>query len=328
MANDEIEEFGLGTDPNVVPRSQNENDVTGRMEKEVKPVAVPSVVSRGKTKNALVAEESLLADKEKALNSLASDEDVQNQQTGAIEPQVTDINGKTSSDSTDLEITGKLTDSEEEDQASDNEGDDAIPASSTSLPISTSTGNLLERSGNIDEVSQKGIEIRKEQIQRAKKRAVDQKRKRTTRIVRRVVIIVLVLLMIASVSVFSIFRWGLHDDHVDIQGKWQIGDSNAQVTITEDNIKLNKEVSYSYSIDPFSKTLTFDFGQLKGSGRYRFSLDRNQISLLDGTFETTDTLAEDISWTLQAFWDYLSTSGITSPNLGDGSIVLNRVIED
>lgn len=337
MAIDGIEDFEQGASPQVPPYPQNENEATGRMANVTKPVAVPSVVSKQKQQN-IPAVAPLIdtdADKEKALKSLDPVED-QKRQTGNMDPQAVTkgLANELPLDASDNAATGKISGTEDDAFDGDVEFDGLVDESPTPAPISSAefrgavTGNLTGNSINLNEVSPKGLEIRKEQIQRAKKRAVDQKRKRTIRIVRRIVIIVLTILIVASVTIFSFHRWGLYDDQMDIQGKWQIGNSKATVTITEDKIKLNKEVSYSYTIDPSSKTLTFDFGQLGGTGRYRFSLDRNQISVLDGTFESTDTLSEDIPWTLQSFWDYLATSNIASPDLGEGSITLNRVIEE
>lgn len=334
MAIDEIEDLEQGANPQIPPYPQSENEATGRMNNVPKSVAVPSVVSKQKQQNIPAAIDTA-ADKEKALKSLDPDE-APKPQTGDMDSQAITkgLANALSPDAANTSSTGKISGLIDEPFESDDETEATAVESIASKPLSSAefrgavTGNLSGNSININEVSPKGLEIRKEQIQRAKKRASDQKRKRTIRIVRRIVIIVLTVLIVASVAVFSVHRWGLHDDRMDIQGKWQIGNSKATVTITEDKIKLNKEVSYSYTIDPSSKTLVFDFGQLGGNGRYRFSLDRNHLSLMDGTFETTDTLSEDIPWTLQAFWDYLATSNIASPDLGDGSITLNRVIEE
>lgn len=333
MAIDEIEDFEQGSNPQVPPYPQNENEATGRMSNVPKPVAVPAVVSKQKQQNVPIDMDAVASDKEKALKSLDPEENSKPQTENIDTEAVTKgLVNALPLDASDTAATGKI--SGMSDDSFEAEDEAPIPESPASAPLSSAefrgavTGNLTGNSINLNEVSPKGLEIRKEQIQRAKKRASDQKRKRTNRIVRRVVIIVLTVLIVASVAIFSIHRWGLYDDQLDIQGKWQIGSSKATVTITEDKIKLSKDVAYSYTIDPSSKTLTFDFGQLGGTGRYRFSLDRNQISFLDGTFETTDTLSEDIPWTLEALWDYLATSNIASPGLGDGSITLNRVIED
>ena len=57
---------------------------------------------------------------------------------------------------------------------------------------------------------------------------------------------------------------------------------------------------YRYALNDQDKTFELSFGNLKGGGRYRFSLDRNQLALVDGDFSGADTLGDDIVWTLRA----------------------------
>lgn len=323
-------------------------DSTGRMAPVPKAVEVPSVVSSSKPKNIPIAGEPAPKSEKGASDSgsssvtrpLSPAPEPSEQQTGKIvaEPEpVTpadliaeegEIGSEVDAKTDKLARSGKLAGASSGISRSEDykkQALDSLSSTSVSRPLS---GNITGNSLNLNEVSEKGIEVRKEQIQRAKKRAVDQRRKRTTRFVRRIIIAVVIVLVLAAVGTFSIFRWGVHDDYADMQGTWQIEGSKAKVTIADGKIKLNKEVAYNYEIDPTAKTLTFDFGQLDGNGRYRFSLDRNQLSLLDGVFESTETLSEDIPWTLQAFMDFLAANDIKSPDLGDGSITLNRVIEE
>ncbi len=187
----------------------------------------------------------------------------------------------------------------------------------------------LEGTDN-DLPKQKSADLQAVKVQRPKKKIESESkgRKKIARIVCKTVIIVLIVLILVAAGSFSFFRWAMNDDYADLQGKWLIGDSGVKVTITEDMIKLNEDVVYSYEIDSMSKTLTFDFGQLEGSGRYRFSIDRNQLSLLDGSFGSVDTLLDDIPWSIQAMWDYLFAGTVDSPNLGEGGISLSRVVEE
>lgn len=321
---------------------------TGRMEPVPKAVEVPSVVSSNKPKSIPVENEPALPDEKagsasgasSATRPLSPTGEPSGQQAGIIveeplpiapedlvaaqEALASEPDAKTSRLSRSTKVSSALSGASSSIDYK-KQALDSLSSTSVSRPLS---GNITGNSLNLNEVSEKGIEVRKEQIQRAKKRAVDQKRKRTSRIVRRVIIAVVIVLVLAAVGAFSIFRWGIHDDYADMQGTWQIEGTNAKVTIADGKIRLSKEVAYDYEIDPMAKTLVFDFGQLDGSGRYRFSLDRNQLSMLDGAFESTETLSEDIPWTLQAFMDFLATNDIKSPDLGDGSITLNRVIEE
>ena len=60
----------------------------------------------------------------------------------------------------------------------------------------------------------------------------------------------------------------------DIQGTWVIDGSSATITVTDSEIKMSDDVSYSYSLDTFSKTISFSFGKYAGSGSYAFSPER------------------------------------------------------
>ncbi len=127
------------------------------------------------------------------------------------------------------------------------------------------------------------------------------KRKRSTAyIVSVVVIIVVAVLLVVSIGGFSIFRWLYGNDKTDIQGTWYVAGSDVPVVITENTIQLNDNVSYGYTIDAESKTITFNFNTLEGSGRYRFSVDRQQLAIMDGDYTWVNTLLSDIAWTADA----------------------------
>lgn len=123
--------------------------------------------------------------------------------------------------------------------------------------------------------------------------------------------------MVASVAAFSLFRWVFPADAQDFQGTWYIAGTDTPIVITEDRIQLNDEVSYRYVLNTDSKTLAFTFGRLQGEGRYRFSLDRQQLAIVDGTFGWRDTLGDDAGWTLGAL--VASAQGKVA-NPADGSV--------
>ncbi len=140
------------------------------------------------------------------------------------------------------------------------------------------------------------------------------------RIIFRVVIIVLVVLIVVCIGGFSIYRWLWGSDSFDIQGSWYIDGTDIPVEITEDHIVLNDEVSYFYEINSESKTITYNLGDLEGGGCYRFSIDRNQIAIMDGNFNWWTTLFSDIPWTVDAFVSFVGGQ-VKSP-AGDRDVTL------
>lgn len=98
---------------------------------------------------------------------------------------------------------------------------------------------------------------------------------------------------------------------------WYIAGTDTPIVITEDRIQLNDEVSYRYALNTDSKTLAFTFGRLQGEGRYRFSLDRQQLAIVDGAFGWWDTLGDDAGWTLGAL---VAAAQGKVANPADGSV--------
>ncbi len=111
-----------------------------------------------------------------------------------------------------------------------------------------------------------------------------------------IVAAVTAVLVVAALVAFSIFRWAVGNDAQDIQGTWYVAGTDVPVEITQDAIKLNDEVSYAYVVDAGAKTVAFSFGDLNGSGHYRFSLDRQQLAIMDGSFNGVDTFFGDLGW--------------------------------
>ena len=81
-------------------------------------------------------------------------------------------------------------------------------------------------------------------------------------------------------------HWLRYDDAADIQGSWKIDGSEQVITITSDQIALTPEVSYSYALDTFAKTIDFTFEQYGGSGSYAFSPERTTLVITETQAES------------------------------------------
>ena len=103
------------------------------------------------------------------------------------------------------------------------------------------------------------------------------------RLSRRFVIIgcsIVAVLAIAT-GLLSWNQWLRYDDAADIQGTWVIDGSSATITVTDSEIKMSDDVSYSYSLDTFNKTISFSFGKYTGSGSYAFSPERDTFVITE-----------------------------------------------
>ncbi len=136
--------------------------------------------------------------------------------------------------------------------------------------------------------------------------------------------IVVVLLVGAAAGGFAWLRWFSEDDAADFTGTWYLAGTTAPIAITEDRIQLTDDVSYRYALNDQDKTFELSFGNLKGGGRYRFSLDRNQLALVDGDFSAADTLGDDINWTLRALTDSAQGRVLAPGEAARGVTLLSR----
>ena len=128
-------------------------------------------------------------------------------------------------------------------------------------------------------------------------------------------IAVLVILCIYLLG-FSWNQWMRGDDETDIQGVWQIAGTESTVTITKDYIQITPDVKYPYTIDTAGKTITFSFADLSGVGRYRFSLDRDQLAIIEGpSFSTVGNTFSDIFWFGRSFFWWVFTQEMVSPGV-------------
>ena len=133
-----------------------------------------------------------------------------------------------------------------------------------------------------------------ERGKRRRERAEAKPRKKRWPLVVAGSVLLVVLLIVGG---FSWDRWLRYDDAAEFQGEWQTHGTTAVVVIDGETIKLTEDVSWSYKLDTDAKTISYTFGNMEGSGRYRFSLDRSQLVISDGSGYTwLSTLADDIAW--------------------------------
>lgn len=167
-----------------------------------------------------------------------------------------------------------------------------------------------------------GREVRKGREGRSS--APSRKRRHPVRVAVVSVVIVVVLLVGAAAGGFAWLRWFSEDDAADFTGTWYLAGTTAPIAITEDRTQLTDDVSYRYALNDQDKTFELSFGNLKGGGRYRFSLDRNQLALVDGDFSAADTLGDDITWTLRALTESAQGRVLAPGEAARGVTLLSR----
>lgn len=132
------------------------------------------------------------------------------------------------------------------------------------------------------------------------------------------------IVVIVLFALFAWDRWLRYDDAADIVGTWQAeGGANA-VVVTSAEIELAPDATFSYEIDPFSKTITYAIGNMEGEGRYRFSADRNSLAIMDGPQSWFAALVDDMALGIQTAWAQLTGGEAPALAAGDGAIVLDR----
>lgn len=142
-------------------------------------------------------------------------------------------------------------------------------------------------------------------------------------------VLVVVLACVGFAAFLAWDRWGAFDDAVDMQGVWQANGSDSVVVIDGEKIQLTDDVSYSYEIDPFAKTITFHLGNMEGQGRYRFSPDRSQLVITDGpNYSWLSTLLDDLPWRVRTLQDELAgveeVGKVTPSGEEDGLTILDK----
>lgn len=105
--------------------------------------------------------------------------------------------------------------------------------------------------------------------------------------------------------------------------------STATVVIDGESIHLTDDVAYPYALDTGAKTIEYAFGNAAGSGRYRFSLDRSQLVIMDGAgYSWWSTLFDDVGWMAAQASDAVQGRAPAEPPAGEGVTVLDRVSHD
>lgn len=139
---------------------------------------------------------------------------------------------------------------------------------------------------------------------------------------------VLAALLVAAAG-FSWDRWLRYDDARELQGEWQVDGTTRVIVIDGASIKLTDDVAYAYTIDPAAKTIEFTFGNMEGSGRYRFSADRSQLVVTEGSsYSALSTLFEDVGWMWDGLVRFVQGQAPAQPEAGEGITVLARVSHD
>ncbi|MBO4351941.1 MAG: hypothetical protein J5818_00420 [Eggerthellaceae bacterium] len=136
------------------------------------------------------------------------------------------------------------------------------------------------------------------------------------RTVGQTILVMLLVLLCIYLLGFGWNQWLHGDDETDIQGVWQIAGSEKTITITKDYIQLTPDVKYPYTIDTTGKIITFTFEELSGEGRYRFSLDRNQLAIIEGPdFSTIGNTFNDVFWFGRSLFWWVFTQEMVSPGV-------------
>lgn len=203
----------------------------------------------------------------------------------------------------------------------------ALPSESAAPPASAAEARAAReaRAAGSAPTKRSARDVAAVRATRSERTTPQRRRWSRGKVVALVLSLVLVGLVAAVVAGFSWLRWFSADDAADIQGTWYLAGTSTPIEITEDRINLTKDVSYRYALDTGDKTIAFTFTNLAGSGCYRFSLDRNQLALIDGSFTGGDTLGRDIGWTLEALVKKLQGETLAPGEAGtEGLTLLSR----
>lgn len=132
------------------------------------------------------------------------------------------------------------------------------------------------------------------------------------------------LALFAVALTFSWNRWGRFDDAADFQGEWRVHGSTAVIVVDGAFIKLTPEVFYSYELDTRAKTVSFTLGNMKGQGHYRFSPDRSQLFIADGSnFSWVSTALDDVCRMTEELSCALRGKAVQEDADGDNVVVLD-----
>ncbi len=154
------------------------------------------------------------------------------------------------------------------------------------------------------------------------------KKRPSARALRKVIFWVLALLCLVLVCISALFcwhRWLRYDDLADFQGEWSVEGTSGTISIDAEFIYLTSSDEFSYELDTGAKTLGISFGNLEGNARYRFSLDRTQLVIQDGSYDFFTSLFDDITWTFASLFSLLTGQEAPALAFDENSQVLTRV---
>ena len=135
---------------------------------------------------------------------------------------------------------------------------------------------------------------------------------------------ILACVIIAAIVAFSVFRWWIADDARDIQGTWGIENSDAQITISDTEIRMSSDVIFTYTLDSGAKQITENLAAKTGKVHYVFSADRKEVVFIEQDMDFFTATFLDAGNLLQTFFtgNYsASSAGFVVSDIADSSIV-------
>lgn len=135
----------------------------------------------------------------------------------------------------------------------------------------------------------------------------------------------LLVVVVALVTYASLSRWVFVDDVTDIKGSWHLSAEPVSVVISDTEMNLADEVSYTYTMDTQAKVINETLGNMKGAARYRFSEDRNSVAIFDdSSSDWLNNAMIDLRWYVDCA--FAKVFGGESPDLlgGESGIIMYR----
>lgn len=135
----------------------------------------------------------------------------------------------------------------------------------------------------------------------------------------------LLVVVVALVTYASLSRWVFVDDATDIKGSWHLSAEPVSVVISDTEMNLADEVSYTYTMDTQAKVINETLGNMKGAARYRFSEDRNSVAIFDdSSSDWLNNAMIDLRWYVDCA--FAKVFGGESPDLlgGESGIIMYR----
>lgn len=140
-----------------------------------------------------------------------------------------------------------------------------------------------------------------------------------------VIVASLLVVVVALVNYASLSRWVFVDDATDIKGSWHLSAEPVSIVISDTEMNLADEVSYTYTMDTQAKVINETLGNMKGAARYRFSEDRNSVAIFDdSSSDWLNNAMIDLRWYVDCA--FAKVFGGESPDLlgGESGIIMYR----